>query len=697
MSTPALVLYWHFHQPNYVHPATGRATMPWVRLHGIKDYWGMAALLEEHPGVRCSFNFVPSLLDQLEACIAGTCTDDYQELARRPAAEYSPADRENALDFFFHAHWDRMVRVHPRYGELLDRRAPWNRTAAEAAGDFSEADLRDLACWSTLAWYHPLAVERDAGLRELVAKGRDFTEAEKLYAIEHQRQVLSEVVPAYRRLAERGQVELTTAPYYHPILPLLADWNSARAALPGVNSPRGWKRLPEDAREHLSRAIDKHRERFGRSPAGCWPSEGSVSEAVVPLLAEAGFRWTATDEEILAYSLGRKMKPEDLHRPYRLDFRGGAVDAVFRDRALSDAIGFVYHGWEDQAAAAADFVSRAAACTGPLVTAVLDGENAWEYYPGGGVPFLRALYSGLEAATAEGRLRTVLPGEYLATNPGDRLSRLWPGSWINHDFYIWAGHRDDQRAWEYLFRTRADLVRLSADPKLGDEQLAAAWESLYAAEGSDWFWWYGDDHDSGNDAAFDELFRAHLAGVYRALGAEAPEFLAEPIGGPHGPLLVTAPSAEIAAEINGQADEDEWLGAGCFRTTAGSMDRSGPPLVDRVLFGSGREDLFLRVDFTASRREEVGPDLEVRFEIAAPREAALAVRGLSPEGQPQIFLDGEPAGRVAWDNVLELAVPLPQLGLAPGGECALRLAVVSGGESLQRVPADDLLRFTLPG
>ena len=696
MSSPALILYWHFHQPNYVHPATGRATMPWVRLHGIKDYWGMAALLEEHPGVRCCFNFVPALLDQMEACVSGDCTDDYEELARKPAADYSEADRRRALDVFFHAHWDRMIRVHPRYGELLDRRAPWKRSAAEADAEFSEADLRDLACWSTLAWYHPLAVERDPGLRELVAKGRDFTEAEKLYAIEHQRRVLAEIAPAYRALAERGQVELTTTPYYHPILPLLVDWTCARAALPGVTPPRGWKRLPGDAREQLVRAIEAHRGRFGHPPAGCWPSEGSVSEEVIPLLADAGFRWTATDEEILAYSLGREMKPGDLHRPYRLDFRGGAVDAVFRDRELSDVIGFVYHGWDDQPAAAADFVSRAAGRPGPLVTAILDGENAWEYYPGGGVPFLRALYSGLEAAASGGKLRTVLPGEHLAANPGKKLSRLWPGSWINHDFYIWAGHRDDQLAWEYLFRTRADLERLSADPRLGEEQLAAARESLYAAEGSDWFWWYGDDHDSGNDGAFDELFRAHLAGVYRALGADAPDFLSRPIGGPHGPLRATAPSAEISAEINGQADESEWLGAGCFRTTAGSMDRSGPPLVDRVFFGAGGGDLLLRVDFTASRRKEIGPRTEVRFEFAGPREAALTVRGLGSREGPNLLLDGKPDGRAAWGNVLELAVPLPALGLAPGAECSLRVEVTSVGESLQRVPADDLLRFKLP-
>jgi len=695
MATPSLILYWHFHQPCYVDPAGGRATMPWVRLHGIKDYWGMAALLEEFPGIRCAFNFVPSLLDQIEACVGGEASDEYEELARRPVADYSEADRRRALEVFFHAHWDRMVRVHGRYGELLEKRAPWKRSPAEASTDFTGGELRDLATWFTLAWYHPLAVERDPGLRELVAKGRDFSEAEKLYVLDRQRRVLAEIVPMYRRLAARGQVELTTTPYYHPILPLLADMSCARVSMPGVRLPRGWRRLEEDARRHLRRAVESHTERFGSPPAGCWPSEGSLSEAVIPLLAEAGFRWTATDEEILAYSLGRGMKREELYRPYRLDLAGGAVDAIFRDRALSDAIGFVYHGWHDQEAAARDFVSRARATGGQPVTAILDGENAWEYYPGGGVPFLRAFYAELSRAAGRNEIRTVLPGEFLAANPGRRLEKLWPGSWINHDFYIWAGHRDDRRAWEYLFSVREDLERFATEAGVDEEAVDRAWESLYAAEGSDWFWWYGDDHDSGNDDAFDALFRSHLAGVYRALGKPRPDFLSTPIAGAHGPLCATEPTGTLEVSLDGRAREEEWLPAGCFRTTAGSMDRSDLPLVSRLFFGLGSGEFFVRADFSEPRRGELDADFELRLHFAAPREASVAVRGFAA-GRSEVLLDGAPAGRAAWDLVLEVAVPREALGLAAGVECGFRAELLRAGETLQRVPATDLLRFKAP-
>jgi alpha-amylase/alpha-mannosidase (GH57 family) len=688
----SLILYWHFHQPDYVDPLTGRATMPWVRLHGIKDYWGMAAVLRDFPEVRCAFNFVPAMLDQLEACVALRTTDDYEELARKPVESWSAAERERALEVFFHAHWDRMIRAHPRYGELLEKRAPWKRSAAEAAGDFSPGELRDLAAWFTLAWYHPLAAAGDPGLAELSGKDRNFSEAEKQYVLERQRRLLAEVVPAYRALAARGQVELTTTPYYHPNLPLLADMECARVAMPGVAMPAHWKRVPEDAREQLRRAAASHARRFGSAPAGCWPSEGSVSPEAAALIAEAGFRWTATDEDILAFSLGRAMERKELYRPYRVETGGRELAIVFRDRALSDAIGFVYHGWQDQEAAARDFVRRLVETEGELVTVILDGENAWEYYPLGGVPFLRALYGELTRAQREGRLRTVLPGEHLEGRRGRKLGRLWAGSWINHDFYIWAGHRDDQRAWDCLFRVREDLVRAAAEPGADPAALASAWEALYAAEGSDWFWWYGDDHDSGNDAAFDALFRRHLAGVYRALGRPAPDFLAHPIGGKHGPLAATRPGAALNVEVDGRAGEAEWQGAGSFRTAAGAMDHSGAPLVTHLLFGNSAADLLVRVDFAESRRGEFSAELDLRLEFSAPRKAELVVRGFAgPE--PVCLLDGRPAGRAAWDHVLELAVPRAALGLAPGTECAFAAEVLRAGQRLERVPADGELRF----
>ncbi len=700
-----LVLLWHFHQPCYRDLLTGRAHMPWVRLHGIKDYWGMAALLEEFPAMKCVVNFVPSLLDQLEAAAAGTVLDDFEELSRVPAADLDGKQRERALEVFFYANWDRMIRLHERYGELLEKRAPWKRPAAEAAADFTVEELRDLQTWFTLAWYHPLVIDRDIGLRSLVWKGREFTEDDKLYVLDRQRDILADVVPMYRRLAERGQVELTTTPHYHPILPLLADMRAAQVAMPGVKLPAHWKPVPEDAREHLRRAVESHTRRFGRAPAGCWPSEGSVSEAVVPMLAEAGFSWAATDEDILAYSLGEPLERSSagLYRPYRAGGPWRNVDMIFRDRGLSDLIGFNYHSWWDQLGAARDLIAKIRGCGQGLVSVILDGENAWEHYPGGGVPFLRELYGGISRAAEHGEVVPVLPGEFLPGRRHRQLTRLWPGSWINHDFYIWAGHHQDQLAWDYLFHVRADLETASARRKPGDPALARAWESLYAAEGSDWCWWYGDDHNSGNDDAFDALFRLHLANVYRALGKKPPAFLSQPIkSSSAGTMQATRPSAPLKITLDGAAtDHLEWLNAGSYRTAAGAMDRSGPPpLVEMVFFGNDAEHLFVRADFQAERREELAAGTELRLLAGkASDEAAAPASGVRSEAPGCRWTTPDRIEarncRAVFDLTLEMAVSLAALGLAPGDDCSLALEVVRPDGTLERFPNEGAIRFEL--
>jgi len=700
----SLALLWHFHQPCYRDILSGRVHMPWVRLHGIKDYWGMAALLEEFPGVRCAVNVVPSLLDQLEAAAAGTSPDECETLARIPAEDLSAEQRRRALEVFFYANWDRMIRVHPRYGELLEMRAPWKRSAAEAeaSGDFSAADLRDLQAWFTLAWYHPLVIDRDPGLRSLVFKAREFTEDDKLYVLDRQRDVLSEVIPKYRRLAERGQVELTATPHYHPILPLLADMRAAQVAMPGVRLPAHWKPVPEDAREHLRRAVESHERRFGRRPAGCWPSEGSVSEAVLPMLAEAGFKWAATDEDILAYSLGEPLERTGagLYRPYRAGPPGRELGVIFRDRGLSDLVGFNYHSWWDQLGAARDFITKVRGCGEGLVSVILDGENAWEHYPGGGVPFLRELYGGLSRAAERGEVVPVLPGEFLASRRGRRLERLWPGSWINHDFYIWAGHHQDQQAWDYLFRVRADLESMGAGRPAGDRQLERAWECLYAAEGSDWCWWYGDDHNSGNDDAFDELFRMHLANVYRALGRRPPDFLSQPIkSSGAGRMQATRPGGQFRATLDGRAtDYHEWIRAGSYRTAAGAMDRSGPPpLVEMLFFGNDAANLYVRADFHAGRREELAAGARLTL-LAGPPGKGPADAGRAPACLWTSPDRVEASGcRAALDHILEVAVPLDALGLAPGADCALGVELQLPGGAVEAIPQEGRIRFALAG
>jgi alpha-amylase/alpha-mannosidase (GH57 family) len=587
-----LALLWHMHQPYYEDRATGEHILPWVRLHAIKDYWGMVALLREFPGIRVTFNLVPSLVAQVEAFAADRARDRHLALGLKPAAELTPDEARWMAANGFHAPYDTMIGPYPRYAELH---------AARLAGrPFGDGELRDLQVWHKLAWMDPDLLVSDPRLVALAGQDRDFSEADKAQLRAVELEILARIVPEYRDASGRGQVELATSPFYHPILPLLCDSDVHLRAHPQAARPRARFARPGDARRQIARAVAFHEATFGSRPRGMWPPEGSVSDEALGLIAEAGLTWVATDEDILARSLGEPMRPALLYRPYRVG-AGGPV-ALFRDHALSDRIGFAYQSW-DAEAAAADFVGRvreagrrygeAAGGDAAIVPVILDGENAWEYYPGGGRPFLRALYGALAAAPD---IQTVTMAE-AASAPAGTLASVFPGSWINGDFYIWIGHRDDHRAWDQLsaardaFDTRAALV----DATAGDRAL----EELLIAEGSDWFWWYGDDHSSDHDAEFDDLFRRHLRNAYTALGAPIPEELfATNISTGPGPERLQ-PAGLVEVTVDGRDTSFlEWVGAVSMPLagSGGAMHEvAAAALVDRVLVGISESALCLRL------------------------------------------------------------------------------------------------------
>ena len=587
-----LAILWHMHQPYYEDLATGEHILPWVRLHAIKDYWGMVAMLEEFPEIRVTFNLVPSLVRQVQAFAEDRARDRHLALGLKPAAELTPEESRWVVANGFHAPYARMIGPYPRYAELhaarMERRA------------FSEEDVRDLQVWHKLAWMDPDLLIRDARLAALIDKDRGFSEDDKALLRHIELELLARVVPAYREASARGQVELSTSPFYHPILPLLCDSDAHQHAQPGAPKPRQRFRRPADARLQIDRAIALHEATFGSRPSGMWPSEGSVSDESVALIADAGLAWIATDEDILACSLNTAMRPELLYRPYRLGDRGPV--ALFRDHAMSDRIGFQYQSWE-AGAAAADFIEQVrgagrrfeAAGGGEVATVpvILDGENAWEYYDGGGRPFLRALYQALSEAPD---IATVTMSE-AAAGPAHSLPSIFPGSWINGDFYIWIGHRDDHRAWDQLSDARNAFDERSAavPPEARDRAL----EELLIAEGSDWFWWYGDDHSSDHDADFDDLFRRHLRNAYAALGLPVPEELfATNISTGAGPDRLE-PSGLLSITLDGEDTSFlEWVGAvaPALARPGGAMHEvAASPLISEVLAGRSANALCLRL------------------------------------------------------------------------------------------------------
>jgi alpha-amylase/alpha-mannosidase (GH57 family) len=723
MADVQLALLWHQHQPYYPDDIAGDNHMPWVRLHGVKDYYGMALHLLEFPEMRCTINLVPSLLVQLQAYAERAATDQFLTLSRRPADGLSENDCLFLLDNFFMADPEQMIRPHRRYGELYQRRGAGRNTAREALRRFQEKDFRDLQVWFNLSWVHPLALERDAFLRELHDKGRHFTEEDKQLLLDKHLEILRSVIGLHQKLQSNGQVELTTTPFYHPILPLLLDKKLAREALPDIKLPRHTGGYPEDAAVQVRRAVEEHAKTFGKPPRGMWPAEGSVCQALVPLLAQHGIHWIATDEEILSASThgfvsrdnrGHMRNPDQMYRPYKVVEAGHELAVVFRDHALSDRIGFHYQR-SDPIAAADDFVQQVRsigqAVTGTqpaLVSVILDGENCWEHYNGGGVAFLRALY---ERCVRTRDLQPVQVGDFLEKHPPrDTLTHLFAGSWIGHNFAIWVGHEEDNTAWDALHRTREHLLERTQQELASAEQLRRAWEELYIAEGSDWFWWFGDDHSSAQDAEFDYLFRKHLQNVYILLGEIPPPQLARPIIRRGQRAIHTSPRAFLDVKVDGRRTFFEWLNAGHYtcQNDRGTMALAALGPMKDVYFGFHPQTLLIRIDFDGPARDALMDFDALSIGFVEPAGYEVRVTDLARSkpnvrfhARPQATSEtgrAEPTGHleVGVDQILEVAIPFASLNISVDQPIQFFVELLQGGQSSDRAPREGTINLTCP-
>lgn len=545
-----VALLWHQHQPVYkntAHPTpAGSYLHPWVRLHAIRDYYSMAALVAEHPNLHLTINLTPVLWWQLEDYLERSATDRALGLTLKPAEALTKDERQQVLATFFDADWHNQIFPHPRYKALFTQRRAGQR--------FTAQDLRDLQMWFNLAWFGKefregevsLTTGETASVRRFVEQGGNFTVADVEAMLAEQYKIMRAVIPLHRQLQARGQIEISTTPFYHPILPLLIDTDRATIDRWGATHPRRFA-YPEDADAQVARAVDDYRRLFGQAPRGMWPAEGAVSQFVLPVFARHGLRWLATDRGVLARSGQwgyRADDPNVLCQPYRAEEGDDTVSLFFRDTELSDAIGFHYHGYSDYEQAAQNFLQmirrrfawQVAGDDDRVLTVVLDGENAWGAYRDDARPFLHALYGLLER---EPEIETITFSEYLEGNPTrglaphppeaqTRVYELFTGSWIDEngsapgvDLGTWIGEDEENRGWDLLGQARDFVTRSGATPQTAP----AAYEALYTAEGSDWFWWFGADQDSGNDDEFDDLFRLHLRQVYRELGAEPPREL----------------------------------------------------------------------------------------------------------------------------------------------------------------------------
>jgi len=598
-------------------------------MHGLKDYYGMVKLLDEFPNVHQNFNVVPSLMTQIQDYAGGSAQDPFLEVASTPAKDLSLAERRFALQYLFQANPAHLIGRYPRYQELFDRFRDQGESPERAEKYFQPQDFTDLQVLSQLAWFDEFFLE-EKNIAALVAKGRDYSLEDQSFVIARERELLGKVLPAYAAAAKKKSIEISATPFYHPILPLVCDTNAGADSSPGLPLPQNRFRHPEDAREQLVRALDLHQEVFGVRPQGVWPSEGSVSEETLAIAHSLGIKWMATDEGVLGRSTGVFFQRDGngrlpahladrLYNIHRYENGQTSMHMVFRDHTISDLIGFVYSGM-DPADAAGHLLRNIKEAAQPVlaqgrdavVSVILDGENAWEYYPNSGREFLRRFYDALQR---EGGLEAVTVSEAIARHRNvSPLKSLVPGSWINANFNVWIGAPEDNRAWDYLHHAREFYAQHAAHASKAQRKLA--FEEILIAEGSDWNWWYGPEHHSANDRDFDELYRKHLSNIYQALGAAPPDYLAQPITAGEVRPAFTPQTAYIHPRVSGDKIRYfEWMGAAIFTADqrAGAM-HGKQFLLDSVYAGIDSTFVYGRLDFA-------GPVPDMDFELVVNLES----------------------------------------------------------------------------
>jgi len=666
----SVAILWHFHQPVYSKPDDCTYPLPWVRLHCIKDYLDMLKHVQNFPDIHVTFNFTPSLLLQIDDYKNNRCTDRQFNLFKKKAEDLTIDEKVEILQDFFLANWTHMVEKNPRYFSLLLKRGK-NIVEEELpaiAQSFTPQEFRDLQIWANLAWIDPMFRNE---IDDLYKKGKNFKEKDKERVIALENNIIGSVIEEYKKAFESGQIEISTSPLYHPILPLLINSDLAKVSNPNLAIPFQISYI-DDAKKQIAGGITVFEKFFGQKPKGLWPSEGSVCKELIPILSEFDVKWIASDEEILARSLETSFRrentvipnrPDLLYKPWKLD----NINIIFRDHILSDLIGFVYSQW-DQKHAAEDLISRLdnIASTLPtfdkfLIPIILDGENAWESYVNDGNDFLNTLYENL----AKNNIQTTTISKFIEENEvKDQLTNLFPGSWIGANFDIWIGQPEDHIGWKIVSDVRRKLV----EKNMTDEEI---WNKFYALEGSDWFWWFGSGHVSATTEVFDELFRLTTAWIYEKIGEEPPAELYSSIQ-QKAEIFSCQPIDRISPVIDGRVTNYyEWYNAGyCdIKRMGGTMHRFAG-LFSRVYCGFDADKLYIRFDV---EDESIG-DYEYKVRFFKPSNL-------------EVIVDGNKDVVCKIDKIAEISIPLSMLKIDDESIIEFMIDAKQKGVEVDRTPA----------
>ena len=742
----SIAFYWHMHQPVYQLSPTGDFLMPWVRLHAVKDYLDMALWAKKFDKLKLNFNFVPVLINAIINYGENEAHDIHSRLTITPQDELTNEDKIFILNNFFDANYQTMILANPEYHRLYQI---VQSSGTEDTSIFSNQEYADLMALFNLAWIDPSFKTSNSELKKLVKKGKNYTLEDRIAIIQIQRDIIKKIIPTIRKLIEKNKIEITTSPYYHPILPILLDYKNIKKNSSPANDLQDLK-TDLDAKMQTKMALDRIEEVFGKRPRGVWPSEQCVSAKTLEMLSSLGVEWSLSDEGILANSInfefehdfkGYIKEPYHLLKTYKYKTSTSDLKMVFRESTIPNLIGFEYQN-HNPIATAIDLYDRikvlqSKILSSPdnehLLTIALDGENCWENYLEDGASFLKTLYTLI---TEDDSLETVLLSDYLEKTKEDKLlPKIASGSWINRNFKLWIDEPVKDIAWTYLKRVRQDFANFVKREPL-NPNIELARRELFICEGSDWFWWYGEPNDSGRDNIFDFLFRTHLKNVYRYLDLDTPKYLDDPLSDISTSKPSKYPKSLITPNINGKNvvdEDDEWNNAGYIEIPDGPVLRESK-LFDKIRFGNDQNNFYLKFHLNkyikenlelskrtyqmyiytrkASHRQDLSPvrlinktknitpvsmeKFHNEIQIAIRNNKLQLLRIIKAIPGDMWVLEMSKSIEAVYDEVLDLKIPFDILGIKSGETLEFLFINANYGVKDFYIPNETVLSVTRP-
>ncbi len=677
------------HQPYYKDDFENKYLLPWVFLHAIKDYYEMPWHISKFDNIKAVFNLVPSLIVQLEDYANGTANDLFLEALTTDVKALSNEEKQKLLPQLFMANVRHMIYPSERYKNLYEK--------FKSNQDLDDTEINDLEVLFLLSWSGHFIRQNSETVKNLILQDKFFTNEQKAALLNELFSFIKKIIPFYKKLAEENKIELSATPFYHPILPLLLNHLSAKEAKNDIILPRIFNDFSSDAHLQVKNAKKYFTDVFGFSPTGMWPAEGSISNDAAKCFIAHGVNWIASDEDVLSNSLSKNLSDEnfrcELYKPYYYENEGKKINLFFRDKKLSDLIGFSYSNI-DAEKASSDFINKLKNIYDkcdfePVVSVILDGENAWEYYFNNAMPFFESLYGKI---SQEDWIETLTFSEITENTESVKLNNIVAGSWIYGNFTTWVGHPEKNKAWELLSETINDIE--NKKHKLDENTLNLITKELHIALGSDWFWWYGDDHFSIQADIFDDLFRKHLANIYKLAGVTVNPEIYKPIKKSFKSGIIEHFKCPVNPKIDGQiTDFYEWIGSGKFdlKYDLGSMHTDSSYL-NKLHWGKNSNILYLRIDGKIKEIFNKNMILDVEFIANIKKNFSVSI----DDNKIISFnnFESDEKIKVAIKDIIEMEIPLNEV-ITNKNKVAVQFRLKKETEIIERAPVYNFAELDL--